>query len=48
MENEADLRKVRREIEDRELNMTESKLADLRHCILLDHRPLQTFDASNA
>ena len=37
MENEADLRKVRREIEYRELNMTESKLANLRHCILLDH-----------
>jgi len=48
MENEADLRKVRREIEYRELNMTESKLPDLRHCILINQRPLQTFDASDA
>lgn len=32
MENEADRRNVRREIEYRELNM-KSKLADLRHCI---------------
>jgi len=28
--------------------MTESKLPDLRHCILLDQRPLQTLDASDA
>jgi hypothetical protein len=33
MEKEADRRNVRREIEYRELNMTDSKLADLRHCI---------------
>jgi len=38
MENEADRRNVRREIEYRELNMTGSKLRGLRHCILLGHR----------